>query len=95
MGNASKIQTISVGFEKRIKSLPKKNNKAFFESFDQIFFKRIINYLSEIHNIFIKQLTNIGLEWTNYFRVIFVSKPPIDKLIKASNAFSNKNFFSF
>ena len=74
--------------------LPKKYNKVFLESFDQIIFKRIINNLLQTHTIFIKQLTNIGLEWTNYFRVIFVSKPLINKLIKSSNDFSNKKFFS-
>ena len=53
------------------------------------------SYLLENHNIYIKQLTNIGLEGSNYFRVALVSKPQIDKLIKALEKFSNREITPF
>ena len=55
--------------------------------------KNLQNYLLLNHNIFIKQLTNIGLEGSNYFRVALVSKPLIEKLIKALEEFSNEEVF--
>jgi len=51
---------------------------------------KLQSYLLENHNIFIKQLTNLGLESSNYFRVALVSKPQIDKLIEALEDFSDK-----
>ena len=51
--------------------------------------------LYENHNIFIKQLTNLGLESSNYFRVALVSKPQIDKLIEALEDFSDKVILPF
>ena len=47
------------------------------------------------HNIFIKQLSNIGLKGSNYFRVALVSKPQIEKLIKALERFSDKEIFFY
>ena len=41
----------------------------------------------------LEQLTNIGLEGLHYFRVALVSKPLIEKLIKALEDFSNKELF--
>lgn len=57
--------------------------------------KYLHSYLLKNHNIYIKQLTNIGLEGSNYFRVALVSKPQIDKLIKALEKFSNGEFTPF
>tara|TARA_Y100001933_G_scaffold265191_1_gene336721 strand:+ start:12361 stop:14166 length:1806 start_codon:yes stop_codon:yes gene_type:complete len=53
------------------------------------------SYLISEHNIFIKQLSNIGLKGSNYFRVALVAKPEINKLIDALHAYSKKlNFTS-
>ena len=49
------------------------------------------SYLLTKHNIFIKHLTNIGLRNKNHFRVALVSKPEIDKLIKAFEKYSKIN----
>ena len=95
MKNAHRAQITLAGLEKEIKSLATKNHKILTHHFNQIILKRIINMRPETQNIFIKQPTESSLEWRNYFRVAFVLKPLIVKLIKAPNYFSNKKFFSF
>ena len=52
--------------------------------------RNLQSYLLKNYNIFIKQLTNVGLEGSNYFRVALVSKPQIDKLLKALESLSDK-----
>ena len=59
--------------------------------------KAILNELPSylLKYIFIKQLTNIGLKISNYFRVDLIYKKQIHKLMKVLENFSNKEIFLF
>ena len=52
---------------------------------------KLHSYLIKKHNIFIKQLSNVGLEESNYFRVALVSRKKIDKLTNALEDFATQN----
>ena len=69
------------------------NSSGSFVSFkinDEGLAKDLTKYLLSNHNIYIKQLSNVGLDESNYFRVALVSKIKIDKLIKALKTFTPK-----
>ncbi len=71
------------------------NSSGSFVSFkidDKDLAKDLTKYLLSHHNIYIKQLSNSGLDESNYFRVALVSKIKIDKLIKALKIFPTKKF---